>query len=243
MKYKPKKTWGASVRGPSHVLRGLPNQDRFIIKQTKNGVVAVVADGLGSKRFSDKGSKEVCRTVVKTIKKFEKSQKKNRLFPINDIFLIIQREWSLSLKQKGYNPRHCSSTCLLVYISKKNIFTARLGDGMIFMLGKNEEDNALITDEKDDCFANTTYCLTSSDISNKQEISIFEKSKFSSIVLCTDGVSNDIEEKKHADFVKEIRKKSLQNRRKVNSLNMKTALLTWPVKGHSDDKTIVFIEV
>lgn len=243
MKYKPKKSWGASVRGTSHILRSLPNQDSFIIKQTKNGMIAVVADGLGSKRFADKGSKEACRAVVKTIKAFEKTQKKNKPFPINNIFLIIQKEWSLSLKQKGYDPKQCSSTCLFVYITQKNIFTARLGDGMIFVLGKNEDDNTLITDEKDDCFANTTYCLTSSDILNKQEISIFEKNKFSSIILCTDGVSNDIEEKKYADFVKDIRKNSLQNSRKINSLNMKTALLNWPVKGYSDDKTIVFIEV
>lgn len=243
MKYKPKQAWGTSVRGPAHILSKLPNQDHFIITQTKVGVIAVVADGLGSKRFSDKGSQEACKTVVKGITAFEKAKKRHKPFPVTDLFLLIQREWRRRLSQRGYDPVQCSSTCLFVYITQKNILTARLGDGIIFMLAKNEEENVLITDEKEDCFANTTYSLTSSDILKKQEIAIFKRNAFSSILLCTDGVSNDITESKHADFIKEIRKTSVQNNRKINSLNMKTTLLNWPVKGHSDDKTIVFIEV
>ncbi len=241
MKYKVKKSWGASVRGPGHILSKLPNQDSFLIKQTHKGFVAIVSDGLGSKRHSSKGSKQACLSVLEAIKKFEKNKKEN--ISLKDLFASIQKNWELSLKKQNYQLKHCSATCLFVYIQKESILTARLGDGMIFLLANTEKNHTLISDEKEDSFSNTTYCLTSSDVLNKWDFSTFKKSDFSSVVLCTDGISNDIKEDTIVDFIKELRRDSLRNKRSVNVKNMEKALLQWPVKGHSDDKTIVFVEV
>lgn len=55
---------GASVRGPDHEDNGLPCQDAFGHATTDRRLVAAVADGAGSARFSDHGSRLLCDTVV-----------------------------------------------------------------------------------------------------------------------------------------------------------------------------------
>ncbi|PID27391.1 MAG: hypothetical protein CR982_05455 [Candidatus Cloacimonadota bacterium] len=241
MKYRSKKNWGASIKGPSHILNNLPNQDSFIISKSYKGVVAVVADGLGSKRHSEKGSKQACIAVLKAIKCLEKISKKNKHTKILDIFPLIHKYWEKPLKR--YGVKNCASTCLFTYITTKHILTARLGDGMIYLLGKQGNKDIVISDDKEESFSNTTISLASNNAFSRWDIKILRTNQTESIILCSDGISNDIKENAWTNFVKELRKKSLKNSRKKNIKNIKEVLLQWPVKGHSDDKTIVFIEV
>lgn len=54
-----------NIPGPYHIKKGIPCQDAYCIKETLEGVViAAVADGLGSEKYSDIGAKVASNFVV-----------------------------------------------------------------------------------------------------------------------------------------------------------------------------------
>jgi hypothetical protein len=64
------RTWkvvAASVRGPSHEESGEPCQDAFAHAIEGERLIAVVADGAGSARFSDQGAALLCETMVREL--------------------------------------------------------------------------------------------------------------------------------------------------------------------------------
>ncbi|MFV0364671.1 MAG: protein phosphatase 2C domain-containing protein [Suipraeoptans sp.] len=54
-------TGGISCIGSYHNI----NQDYYICTSSEDGVVLVLSDGMGSKKFSQFGSKAICETVCK----------------------------------------------------------------------------------------------------------------------------------------------------------------------------------
>ncbi|MDH3476221.1 MAG: protein phosphatase 2C domain-containing protein [Rhodospirillales bacterium] len=61
------KVIGAAVRGPSHEQDGRPCQDAFAHHAGAERLIAVVADGAGSARFSDRGARLLGETVVSAL--------------------------------------------------------------------------------------------------------------------------------------------------------------------------------
>ena len=232
-----KQIWGVSIRGPAHEACGMPNQDSLLIRKTQNGLAAVAADGLGSKPYADAGSRQACRAAVKALKTFE-----NRTdITMPDLLMLIQSYWISALTK--YPASRCSSTCLFLYVTDTEITAARLGDGMIFLLGKNGSDSALLTDAKEDSFINATDCLTSENILSKWEVKKYERSLFTSAVICTDGIASDLQDGKQEDFVQELTAQSLDNSVSKNKRDAKKWLTAWPVRGSGDDKTLIFMEL
>lgn len=232
-----RQVWGVSVRGTAHAYRGLPNQDAFLIRKTQNGVTAVVADGLGSKPYADVGAQQACRAAVRAIKTFENRSD----IAFSDLLMLIQSYWISALT--AYPASKCSATCLFVYVTDTDITAARLGDGMICLLGKNAADSVVLTDEKEDSFANATDCLTSEHILSKWEIKKYERSLFTSAVICTDGIASDLQDGAHRDFVRELTIQSVQKSVYKNRSDAKKWLTAWPVTGSGDDKTLIFMEL
>lgn len=232
-----RQVWGVSVRGTAHAYRGLPNQDAFLIRKTQNGVTAVVADGLGSKPYADVGAQQACRAAVRAIKTFENRSD----IAFSDLLMLIQSYWVSALT--AYPASKCSATCLFLYVTDTDITAARLGDGMICLLGKNAADSVVLTDEKEDSFANATDCLTSEHILSKWEIKKYERSLFTSAVICTDGIASDLQDGAHRDFVRELTIQSVQKSVYKNRSDAKKWLTAWPVTGSGDDKTLIFMEL
>lgn len=232
-----RQVWGVSVRGTAHAYRGLPNQDAFLIRKTQNGVTAVVADGLGSKPYADVGAQQACRAAVRAIKTFENRSD----IAFSDLLMLIQSYWISALT--AYPASKCSATCLFLYVTDTDITAARLGDGMICLLGKNAADSVVLTDEKEDSFANATDCLTSEHILSKWEIKKYERSLFTSAVICTDGIASDLQDGAHRDFVRELTIQSVQKSVYKNRSDAKKWLTAWPVTGSGDDKTLIFMEL
>lgn len=232
-----RQVWGVSVRGTAHAYRGLPNQDAFLIRKTQNGVTAVVADGLGSKPYADVGAQQACRAAVRAIKTFENRSD----IAFSDLLMLIQSYWISALT--AYPASKCSATCLFLYVTDTEITAARLGDGMICLLGKNVTDSVLLTDEKDDSFVNATDCLTSENMLSKWEVKKYERSLFTSAVICTDGIASDLQDGAHRDFVQELTTQSLHKSVYKNRSDAKKWLSDWPVTGLGDDKTLIFMEL
>ena len=56
--------WGASRRGRSHIKNNTPRQDSFGISAMHSGLVAIVADGVGSTEFAEKASEVAVAACV-----------------------------------------------------------------------------------------------------------------------------------------------------------------------------------
>jgi len=218
------KGWAVSVAGPSHILNNVPNQDSCIVKKFSWGIVGVVCDGLGSKQYSHIGSRALVDAVVETAKLFD-FEKDIALFEP-----LLKSLWDMNIAP--YSEEETSTTLLFVIVKNKKIYVGRVGDGAIVLFGKN----TLLDEENKDAFTNFTVPFGRSEKINWK---VYEEADIDYIVMCSDGISEDIKRDKLFDFFKTY----VENYKNMSpwkrSYEIKTWLENWPVRGHSDDKTIV----
>ena len=233
--------FGITKIGPGHIRENLPNQDSFFVKNFGSYSLLVISDGLGSKKYADVGSHATCLAVYKAMVNYvyteRRHHKKNR-----NIFSMIKDEWLKLISP--YNPKDCSATCLFVLRSKKKCIAAMLGDGLIYLKGKKEEDSKLLIDEKKDDFSNSTVSMSDSNYLNEWRFFSISTKKIASIFMSSDGISSDLIQGKEKEFADDIltdlnREKTLQDKRGY----IQKTIDNWPVPKHSDDKTIVVMEI
>lgn len=225
-------SWGVSVIGPLHVKAGIPNQDSWLACRYKWGNVVVVSDGLGSKAHSDHGSKAACFAVFEAAKIFQKNPNAN----IVDILRLIHANWLVKISP--YSSSDCSATCLFAIQIEGTITLGRLGDGMIVALGKTEEKHFILSDNKQDSFSNYTNSLQQEFKPDQWETTTIQSAACNAVVLCTDGISDDLLPEKQISFAEEIYFTYTKMEQKEIKTDIKQWLNKWPVPGHSDDKTI-----
>ncbi len=114
----------------------------------------------------------------------------------------------------------------------KKFILVGCGDGAIVVFGKN----SLILEENKNTFTNYTFPFGRE---KKIQWYIFDESEIDSIVICSDGVSEDLKKDMLLDFFQNYidNYKDMQPNRRAYQI--KKWLRNWPVRGHSDDKTIV----
>lgn len=226
------KAYGASVRGQYHVENGLSNQDAFLVDNQKFYTLAIVCDGLGSKKHSRTASRRLCRIIRKEVK----IRFKQKALNPTDFIKTVQKKfckkiWPFKLKD-------CDTTCLISLISSKNVILFQVGDG----LNAVKFDSNLVkchTDEKD--FTNETKSFGKSRMMDWHFKSLIkEEGKKYEILMCTDGISEDIIEDTLPDFIYEVCKNAV-GKAKNNPL-LKKILKEWPNKYSKDDKTIVVVK-
>lgn len=225
-------SWGASMIGPLHIKNGLPNQDSWLARKYKRGNVVVVSDGLGSKPHSDHGSKAACLAVLEAAKSYQSNQQAN----IADILRLIHANWLV--KVAPLSPSDCSATCLFAIHIGGKITLGRIGDGMIAVCGESAKDNLILSDNKADSFSNYTYSLHHEFRPDQWETTTVECSRCKAIVLCTDGISDDLLPEKQMFFAQELYSSYMDLAPAKRKMDLRRWLNDWPVPRHSDDKTI-----
>ncbi len=224
--------WGETEIGPLHLKKGVPNQDSWMARRYKWGNVVVVSDGLGSKVHSDHGSKAACLAVFETAKSFQNNPDAS----IVDILRLIHANWLVKIAP--YSSSDCSATCLFAIQIEGLITLGRLGDGMIVTLGKTEENHRILRDSKQDSFSNYTNSLQQEFKPEQWETATIESATCNAIVLCTDGICDDLLPEKQINFAREFYSTYIKLKPKERRKDIKRWLNEWPVPGHSDDKTI-----
>jgi len=218
--------WGVSEIGPLHLKAGIPNQDSFIIKKYSWGVVGVVCDGLGSKKYSHIGSKALVNAIAKAAQLFSFEKDINLFEP------LVKSLWDINIFP--YTPDDTSTTLLFSIIKNKKVYIGRVGDGAIVVFGKNN----LLLEEDKSIFTNYTVPFGREE---KIQWYIFDENEINYIAMCSDGISEDIQRDKILDFFTQY----IENYKNMNSqkrvYEIKQWLKNWPVRGHSDDKTIVVL--
>lgn len=223
----------SSVKGLLHRQKGIVNQDACIAKKYKFGTVLVVADGMGSHRYSEIGSRAACKAVCDAVQKWQQYEDMD----IRLLIPLLHAIWNLEIYP--YPKKECGTTCLFAYISNEDkLYVAQLGDGNIYI---SIDDEITLFHSKEDEFSNFTSGL--SNISSFDEWSIREydiKNKRISLMLMTDGVSETLMEDKKEAFVSLLWKRVNEADNLVKRNNLIYSILqNWNVINAGDDRTIV----
>ena len=225
-------SWGTSVIGPMHLKRGMPNQDVWMSCHYSWGHVVVVSDGLGSKPHSDYGARVACLSVFEAAKAYWNNKKAK----IEDVLRLIHANWLV--KVSPFLSSDCSATCLFVIQMGNQLFLGRLGDGLIAVYAEKSTDCFLMTDNKQNSFSNFTYSLSQNFRFDQWETVKITTNSCSAVVLCTDGIADDIMPEKQMKFAEEFYLHYKDCTAKKRKKEIQKWLKNWPVPGHSDDKTI-----
>lgn len=231
------KSFGASVIGPGHITTGKPNQDSWSSFHHMWGDGVVVSDGLGSKPLSDYGSNAACRAVEQAVRQFSlqlRDAEPLAAGQYSNLLANIATGWLEAISP--LDPRDSSATCLFVF---------RIGDGLLHMgiLGdgcaaavKPDGTVVSLSDDKSNGFSNMTSALSPNTRETHWRMLNVPETECEAVVLCTDGVSDDLEnvEGFMAGFVK-----AYSGLAQLTASRQAHEMLTnWPVPKHSDDKTI-----
>jgi len=229
------KSFGASVRGPSHITEGLPNQDAWMSFHHAWGDGIVVSDGVGSKPFSNFGSDAACLAVgcaaLACRIKAEISQVEiNRDY----LFERIQHYWLSNISP--LEPRDCSATCLFAFrFGDGLIHLGMLGDGLVAAL-KPDGSVVSLTEDKGYGFSNITTALSPNVSPNEWRHISLPEEECIAVFLCTDGVADDLDDVD--GFVSGFIEAHCSIAEISANRRTREMLEKWPTPKHSDDKTI-----
>ena len=226
------KHFGTSVRGPGHVRVCMPNQDAFHVHSYKWGDVAVVSDGVGSCPTSEYGSSAACRAVVDSIVNWIRKNEDT-----NTLLESVYHNWLERVKP--FKPCESAATCLFAFRPVEGcMIFGMLGDGLIAIL-KNDGSYVELCDDKEDCFSNQTAALSAETRTAQWRVTEIVQEECNAVLLCTDGVADDLRPESREDFVRWVFEKGQPLSIVSMSRGIRKMLENWPTPKHTDDKTIV----
>ena len=224
------KSFGASVRGPGHEATGTPNQDAWMSFHQAWGDGIAVSDGLGSKPFSNFGSHAACLAVANTVHTCH-SKPEIRNAQLSD---LIRDDWLSRIAP--LESHDCATTCLFAFLTNDGMVRmGLLGDGLVAVVRMDGSVTALY-DDKAQGFSNITVALSLNVTEKDWQWSAIPESDIRSIVLCTDGVADDLADVN--GFVAEFSDAHRSLSPVTAAHRVRETLKNWPTPKHSDDKTI-----
>lgn len=225
------KAFGASVTGPGHAALGLPNQDAWSSFHHLRGAGLVVSDGLGSKPLSDFGSRAACWAVEHAARRFALPPEVGGR---GDVLTSIRNYWSTTVVPLGAT--HTAATCLFAFqVGDGNIRVGILGDGCAAAV-RTDGSVEVLMEDKTRSFSNITEALSPTTESSSWTVLDVPERTCEAIVLCTDGVSDDLADVE--GFMAGLVRSCRGLAQVTASHQVRRMLVGWPVPKHSDDKTL-----
>jgi hypothetical protein len=182
-----------SLQGPSHLADGTACQDSNVVRLLGEGpkgtLVACVADGAGSARFSDTGATIACNTVLENAAthfeahdgQFDGLHRDDVLQWCEDARMRIKSEAAA----RDCNCREFASTlCVVIAAPDCSVFF-QIGDGAI-IVGNHGIYGVVFWPQSGE-YANSTNFLTADDYQDQLDF-LTTTSRCSDIALFTDGL-------------------------------------------------------
>ena len=220
------------------------NQDAFRIgKDAEKGLAyIIVADGLGSCKFSDEGANNIAGIVEDWVL----NKLPNYAFLSDNVAnILIKRmveSWNSSYEMKSSYDYDTTIHVAIFY--KGSILVGGIGDGMI--LGECDDSSCKDYVDEKDLFSNVTNSMCSINANEMLEFEIIQSDSYSdhvSIIIPTDGIADDlIPEKKltlpgyFLEAIKHNGIDGLQN-------ELQDWIPDWETESHSDDKTLCYLVI
>ncbi|ACN14584.1 conserved hypothetical protein [Desulforapulum autotrophicum HRM2] len=222
--------FSASVRGVGHIIDNIPNQDAVLTRQWEHGWLAVVSDGMGSRKKSDIGSQCVCKAALNVLKDASFDT------PDRDLVLMIYQRWLNNLG--SINPNDAVATCLIAWgqsAGQTRLF--QLGDGALIFHG---QEQGQLSCRHGHAFSNETTGLgISRRYSDWITKEVLLGNNGQGVALMTDGISEDLVLPDL--FVPYMIKTMGRMSRRRGKKWIRKQLENWPTPGHTDDKTLAVI--
>ena len=98
-----------------------------------------------------------------------------------------------------------------------------------------------MSDSKEVSFSNITRALNDEVLAKDWRIKTIPAHDLKSVFICSDGISDDLEEGTDISFVSELTEQYLLKSSRKIKKDMHSWITNWPVPRHSDDKTAVFV--
>ena len=222
---------GASVIGALHTKEGIPNQDSFLIKKKfwrKNCIVNVVADGIGSHKHSDIGSKAIVNAVYRNASLLNKESNLNKFIE------RVKKDYLRNLN--GFSPEECGTTCIFAIVFSNKICIGQIGDGLCCY---DIDGNFDVLNERDSDFLNETKSVAEVITSDEWNIKVIPYSQSVRVLLATDGISDDLIPEARSVFLGRLSKAfmGLDNEKICNAIS--EVINGWDRPHSFDDKTMV----
>ena len=223
---------GASVIGPRHLDLHEPNQDAMALTGCRDGWIAAVADGLGSRTRSDLGARRACQVSRRILRAAPST------FDLPATLPLIHQQWLEAIEPT--TPRDAATTLLFARVTAEgDVHAAQLGDGLL--LARCAGEFRRITPERT-AYGNQTWALESTHVQDKWSTA---EGRFAEpgdgLVLMTDGVADDLEPTQLADFFDALYQDLNTRNRRRGRRWLQCELNDWATPLHSDDKTLVAI--
>lgn len=222
---------GASVRGPAHARSREWNQDAWYARAGREGALAVVADGMGSRPAAREGARAAIAACRAAFRHWAASRHGSG----EDMVRLIEVLWRLRLGETS--PDDAATTCLVCALRADGSGVAlQLGDGIVGV--KDGEGSFLPITPERESFGSMTQALgTPHGLRDWTIAKVGPLQGGMAILLATDGVADDLVPEKRAAFVQwlleDIAASAAPGRRLAQTLR------AWPVPRHLDDKTVV----
>jgi len=219
------------------------NQDDCLIgcSEEKGLAYIFVADGLGSCKYSDQGSKRI-NAIAENWVLNELPKYRDLTDSVANIFykkLVDAWEDSFLKTEKYYD---YDTTFHAAVYYRDAIMIGGIGDGMAVI--SIEGDNPTDVIDASDLFSNVTNSMCTLDVRDKIGGYTFKFSSdkaYAAIILSSDGIADDLIPEKKLTLPEYFY--STINDSGVAALQSEIEewLTDWQTEGHSDDKTIAYM--
>ena len=189
-----------------------------------------IADGMGSRPESKTGALAATRCALKAAMRWTKHPS------VGTDWLIrwLEAEWRYSLG--SHDPKDCATTCWLIVASPDlGTLVMGLGDGLALLIGQNGGIEQ-VTGRDEANYSNETVALGTPHKMSDWKVRLLPGNpRYQTAILLTDGVADDLLDHKLDSFAAWVRSAA---QLKHPGRGLRRVLKRWPVKSHSDDKTI-----
>ena len=195
----------ATRQGVSHKVSGTPCQDSILLKRDEEYTFLGLADGAGSAKHSDIGSKLILEFLSLHMYISFGYYQKNIEISSQNLLGQIHLALVAIAEMKNVDIHDLSSTLQLIAIYRDDFIIVHIGDGVIGILDENEKLSVLSHPQNGE-YSHLTYFTTTMDEKNVR-IYRGEMQNLKGCILMSDGVEEslyDYQEKTLAPISKKI---------------------------------------
>lgn len=222
LSYKDINVFLARRQGRSHVAKNEPCQDYCLADTVSKGVILADADGLGSCKRSEFGSRFACEALVDLIKALDKQSENEEIF-VSRLQGVLFRERLVNkwlgmvvdhIQENPFeneNPNgylEYASTLMFAIITDNYYVVGCLGDGQVLLFNENEGFKLRLHDSKED---SSTKSLVNHNCAREDFIiGKYNRCDFNGVLLTTDGMYD----RTSLVYVNELYKYALESRKR-----------------------------
>ena len=206
-------------------------QDAIKYFEDEDTIIAIVADGLGSKSLSSEGAKLICKLIVNELK--------TKSTPLESDDIESPNLWYKHLEKKKCKIDDYCTTCSFVFINKKikKIYAGQIGDSPIFIC---TDDKPVVEIRQQKVFSNITDCL-GGQTKNKFVVQHFSFTSSLKVLLASDGFGDELNGSSLNSLFNYLASKYQKYSHNTRSRLFKKEIENTVGKINNDDKSAIYI--